>query len=130
MSFAGHVIASDYDSPSDKYGSSHVRYEWRKIGPAVVFSRCEAKDVTAAGPHQTRSTYTAQFDHTDVTTPVPSSKFSFDDFIKLLPRNTMVNNHITNKVYPLHKSSGLPDESLQELVKKARSDGFSKGAKP
>ncbi len=130
LDFAGHVVAHDYECPLQKCRSTHVRYEWQRIGLAVVLKHCESKRMSPDDPNRVEAVYTAQFDQTDVDTPVPSSKFSFDDFIKLLPRNTMVNNHITNKTYPLHKSSGLPDESLQELVKKARSGGLSKETKP
>lgn len=130
LDFAGYVIANDYDCLPQQGRSTHVRYQWQRIGRAVVLKHCDTKRMSPDDPNRVEAVYTAQFDQTDVATPVPSSKFSFDDFIKLLPRNTMVNNHITNKTYPLHKSSGLPDELLQELVKKARSGGLSKEAKP
>ena len=132
MEFAGHVVASDYQPSARDDASLQLRSEWRKVGRAAVLVHCESKSTTPAGPRQYQATYTAQFDHTDVSTSVPNSKFSFEEFTKLLPRSTIVNDHIINKTYPLHKSDGTPDDLLKALAKKARSSGLSKSkeAKP
>lgn len=132
MQYSGQVTSCRYDVSSKKGRSSLVTYTWEKTSRgAVVLKSCEARKSAAGDPDDVVETFRLELDDVRVDDPVPRSKFLFAEFQKLLPRNTIVNDNIANRMYPLHKSSGPADDRLKELSKEARSRGFIKeGTQP
>jgi hypothetical protein len=121
MRYAGYPVSYRY-TMADGRIQAQGTYAWSQTpsGTVVLNSGHHERD-PGSGNH---SVYDIIIEYIDVESPIPNSKFEFEEFKGYMPKNTEVSDHISNTAYPLFKTGGLPTADLKSLSNEIRSRGF------
>lgn len=133
LELAGSPTATKYTPASPKAAASQSEYAWTRLpGGAVVLKSCEATEARPGDPSSVAERFTLEIEILKVDKAVARSKFLPAELEKLLPGNTKVVDHVTNRSYPLHRDSGPPPDRLKDLSEELKGGGLLKndGGRP
>lgn len=121
LRLSGQITSFQYVAKSAKSRSRAIEYTWEKLaqGP-VVLRRCVSKTSKPGEPSHFEWIHTVDVDRIALRKTSGGARFGFDEFQKLLPKDTKVVDNISNRSYPLHPSTAPADDRLKELSRELR----------
>ncbi len=123
---SGLPVRMDWTDPLKPESNSLEVYKWKKVVDKFVVEDCQVlRGNFKENLSQAKESYSF---HAESIRPSSSGlNLSFENIRDLLPKNTVLVDHIRNRSTPLFgkASSGLSDEKLDELSDKIRMEGFA-----
>ncbi len=120
------VVRLEYTAPGSGIKLSEGEFHWRKLGSASVLDRL---DFLHRVPSRTSANVTERItlrvDNDDLHA-IPPSHFTKSHFLKELPADTLIDDRVQQRRYPMNAEAKMREQDLRDLSDLIRKRGLLK----